>query len=164
MNNEREQNRQRKLNALTGREWDSQKQDENYNQRGGGSQFRRGMHGGVSGYVRRDFDEGRLDDTSATHLSPGYRGRGRGGRGGRGRALSSESWRDRSSSNEPSEQKATSPVSTGVNNETEVPALSAEAESPEDAATETSSRSADKSGSLSPMSDTWAGQVERKRK
>jgi hypothetical protein len=83
MDNEREQNRQRKLKAQTGREWDSQKREEDYNPRGGGSQFRRGMHGGVSGYARRDFDDGRSEDT--TNNADSQRGRGRGGRGGRGR-------------------------------------------------------------------------------
>ncbi|KAJ6160718.1 hypothetical protein N7470_004114 [Penicillium chermesinum] len=41
MDNEREKNRQRKLKAQTGREWDSEKREEDYNPRGGGSQFRR---------------------------------------------------------------------------------------------------------------------------
>ncbi|KAJ5776289.1 uncharacterized protein N7511_001300 [Penicillium nucicola] len=83
MDNEREQNRQRKLKAQTGREWDSQKREEDYNPRGGGSQFRRGMHGGVSGYARRDFDDGRAEETP--DHADSQRGRGRGGRGGRGR-------------------------------------------------------------------------------
>ncbi|KGO72482.1 hypothetical protein PITC_076590 [Penicillium italicum] len=83
MDNEREKNRQRKLKAQTGREWDSQKREEDYDPRGGGSQFRRGMHGGVSGAVRRDFEDARIED-AADH-SGGGRGRGRGGRGGRDR-------------------------------------------------------------------------------
>ncbi|KAI3143773.1 hypothetical protein CBS147326_777 [Penicillium roqueforti] len=82
MDSEREKNRQRKLKAQTGREWDSQKREEDYDPRGGGSQFRRGMHGGVSGAVRRDFEDGRSEDV-ADH-SNDNRGRGRGGRGGRG--------------------------------------------------------------------------------
>ncbi|KAJ5164409.1 uncharacterized protein N7500_006239 [Penicillium coprophilum] len=83
MDSEREKNRQRKLKAQTGREWDSQKREEDYNPRGGGSQFRRGMHGGVSGAVRRDFEEARSEN--AEDHSGGNRGRGRGGRGGRDR-------------------------------------------------------------------------------
>lgn len=83
MDSEREKNRQRKLKAQTGREWDSQKREEDYDPRGGGSQFRRGMHGGVSGAVRRDFEDARSED-AADH-SGGNRGRGRGGRGGRDR-------------------------------------------------------------------------------
>ncbi|KAJ5773094.1 hypothetical protein N7457_007990 [Penicillium paradoxum] len=83
MDNEREKNRQRKLKAQTGREWDSQKREEDYNPRGGGSQFRRGMHGGVSGHVRRDFEESRSEDVAEQPSS--HRGRGRGGRGGRER-------------------------------------------------------------------------------
>ncbi|CAI7570285.1 unnamed protein product [Penicillium glandicola] len=83
MDSEREKNRQRKLKAQTGREWDSQKREEDYNPRGGGSQFRRGMHGGVSGPVRRDFEDVRTEE--AADQSGGNRGRGRGGRGGRDR-------------------------------------------------------------------------------
>lgn len=37
MDKEREQNRQRKLKAQTGREWDSEKREDDYNPRGGGS-------------------------------------------------------------------------------------------------------------------------------
>ncbi|KAJ5513278.1 hypothetical protein N7463_002830 [Penicillium fimorum] len=83
MDTEREKNRQRKLKAQTGREWDSQKREEDYDPRGGGSQFRRGMHGGVSGAVRRDFEEARSE--AVADNSGGNRGRGRGGRGGRDR-------------------------------------------------------------------------------
>lgn len=83
MDSEREKNRQRKLKAQTGREWDSQKREEDYDPRGGGSQFRRGMHGGVSGAVRRDFEDARSEE--ANDHPGGNRGRGRGGRGGRDR-------------------------------------------------------------------------------
>ncbi|KOS37612.1 hypothetical protein ACN38_g11582 [Penicillium nordicum] len=83
MDSERERNRQRKLKAQTGREWDSEKREEDYDPRGGGSQFRRGMHGGVSGAMRRDSEEARPEE-AADHPG-GNRGRGRGGRGGRGR-------------------------------------------------------------------------------
>lgn len=55
MDSERERNRMRKLNALNGREWDATKQEEDYDPRGGKGQFRRGMHGGVSGHTRRDL-------------------------------------------------------------------------------------------------------------
>ncbi|RAL17351.1 uncharacterized protein BO97DRAFT_5106 [Aspergillus homomorphus CBS 101889] len=93
MDNERERNRQRKLQAFAGREWDAQKTEEDFNPRGGRGGFRRGMHGGVSGYTRRDF-EGQAADQPAGEPSEesraesprgGHRGRGRGGRGGRGR-------------------------------------------------------------------------------
>ncbi|PYI36601.1 hypothetical protein BP00DRAFT_110566 [Aspergillus indologenus CBS 114.80] len=93
MDNERERNRQRKLQAFAGREWDAQKKEEDFAPRGGRGGFRRGMHGGVSGYTRRDF-EGHAGDQPSGEAheeshgdSPrgGPRGRGRGGRGGRGR-------------------------------------------------------------------------------
>ncbi|KAF7591127.1 hypothetical protein BBP40_001966 [Aspergillus hancockii] len=67
MDNERERNRQRKLQALNGREWDSQKQEEDYNPRGGRGQYRRGMHGGVSGYTRRDLGDSQHSDEPDTH-------------------------------------------------------------------------------------------------
>lgn len=92
MDSERERNRQRKLNALNGREWDATKQEEDYNPRGGKGQFRRGMHGGVSGYTRRDFDDTRTSEDRQESSSGhgGHRGRGRGGaRGGRGGRTSS---------------------------------------------------------------------------
>lgn len=93
MDNERERNRQRKLQAFAGREWDAQKKEEDFNPRGGRGGFRRGMHGGVSGYTRRDFEGQPSDQPSGeVHEEPhgdsprgGHRGRGRGGRGGRGR-------------------------------------------------------------------------------
>lgn len=53
MDADRERNRQRKLEALNGREWDADKPEEQLSSRGGGGQFRRGMHGGVSGEIGR---------------------------------------------------------------------------------------------------------------
>ncbi|KAJ5537319.1 hypothetical protein N7513_010505 [Penicillium frequentans] len=118
MDKEREQNRQRKLKAQTGREWDSEKREDDYNPRGGGSQYRRGMHGGVSGQVRRDFD-GASEEPS--HTTPG-RGRGRGGRGGRGRGPSRGS-QERSSSKDQSDRKDSK--TPAVNDEADFPSLPA---------------------------------------
>lgn len=123
MDNEREQNRQRKLKAQTGREWDSQKREEDYNPRGGSSQFRRGMHGGVSGYTRNDFTDAVTDDVAGGNDSPG-RGRGRGGRGGRGRGPSRGPRGERASSKEPSD-KTGKKAAPGVNNEADFPSLPA---------------------------------------
>ncbi|KAK2734631.1 hypothetical protein FQN57_001625 [Myotisia sp. PD_48] len=84
---EREKNRQRKLNAQTGREWDAEKQPDPFPIRGrGGSAYRRGVHGAVLLNDR----EGVRDSTqpSEYHLrdiDPRGRGRAGGGRGGRGR-------------------------------------------------------------------------------
>ncbi|KAJ5226096.1 hypothetical protein N7468_007321 [Penicillium chermesinum] len=158
MDNEREKNRQRKLKAQTGREWDSEKREEDYNPRGGGSQFRRGMHGGVSGFARRDFDEGNPEE-SATHLSPG-RGRGRGGRGGRGRGPSRGPRGDRSPSKGPSEKADRKPA---VNNDAEFPSLP-----PGKPLEESEKPTAPKvvpptmeslESTFSPVSGTWADQV-----
>jgi hypothetical protein len=121
MDTEREQNRQRKLKAQTGREWDSQKREEDYNPRGGGSQFRRGMHGGVSGYARRDFEESRPEEAvdNAAH-----RGRGRGGRGGRGRGSPRGAPGERSSSKGLSGSMwAVSPAEPALEDKNEFPAL-----------------------------------------
>ncbi|RAK94989.1 uncharacterized protein BO80DRAFT_450602 [Aspergillus ibericus CBS 121593] len=164
MDNERERNRLRKLNALNGREWDAEKKEENYNGRGGGKQFRRGMHGGVSGYARRDFDsqpgEDLLNDDSQPHH---YRGRGRGGRGGRGRGghrgPRGETTLD-GASDQPttgkSKPEAPAPV---ITNELEFPALPGSEKKSGDGAPATPDLL--KSDSLSPVAGTsWAEQVE----
>jgi hypothetical protein len=148
MDNEREQNRQRKLKAVGGREWDSQKQEEDYSPRGGGSQFRRGMHGGVSGYARRDFDSRSPDDSTGD--SPSRRGRGRGGRGGRGRG--------RSPSAGPP-KKSPLPAAPDLNTEAEFPALPTESKNLE--TTSATGPALTKLDSLSPVrGGTWADQVE----
>ncbi|KAF3933387.1 hypothetical protein ABW19_dt0206042 [Dactylella cylindrospora] len=83
---EREQNRQRKLKALSNREWDVSKNEEDYNPSNYTNRSRRGAYGGVSGGVISNPDasysrEG--DGENAPHESPrGGRGRGRGGRRG----------------------------------------------------------------------------------
>ncbi|KAI9847498.1 MAG: hypothetical protein M1837_002399 [Sclerophora amabilis] len=93
MDSERERNRQRKMKAVQGREWDAEKNDEDMTSgRGRGSQFRRGAYGGVA----RDHGppDGGENIDAISSPSAGYsergdlsiRGpRGRGGRGGRGR-------------------------------------------------------------------------------
>ncbi|KAJ5835839.1 hypothetical protein N7447_001865 [Penicillium robsamsonii] len=122
MDTEREKNRQRKLKAQTGREWDSQKREEDYDPRGGGSQFRRGMHGGVSGAVRRDFEEARPEDV-ADHAG-GNRGRGRGGRGGRDRGSPRAPQGDRSRKGLSDSIYATpSPPAPGLDDKSAFPAL-----------------------------------------
>lgn len=158
MDSERERNRQRKLDALNGREWDATKQEEDYNPRSRKSQFRRGMHGGFSGYSRRDFDDGhsREDHSQNGH---GYRNRGR-GRGGRGRAYSRGPRRDSTPHDE------TPPPVPVVNNESDFPALPS---GPKDRPDETrpspgvKTESAEKpENTLSPVSGgaSWADQVE----
>lgn len=100
MMGERERNRQRKLGARGGREWDVEKEEEEVEGgargRGGGM---RGAHGGVVG-SRGDLGDGRFvrveDEQGQGQAQDGFeirgnadqgRGRGRGGRGrgGRGR-------------------------------------------------------------------------------
>ncbi|CAG8032463.1 unnamed protein product [Penicillium salamii] len=123
MDNEREQNRQRKLKAQTGREWDSQKREEDYNPRGGGSQFRRGMHGGVSGHARQDFEGSRVE--GAADNAGGQRGRGRGGRGGRSRGSPHAAPAERSANSKglSGSMWADSPAQPVVDDKDEFPAL-----------------------------------------
>lgn len=167
MDNERERNRQRKLDALKGREWDVVKREEDYNPRGGGSQFRRGMHGGVSGYARRDYDDSRSNDETS-HSDHSYhrgRGRGRGGRGGRGRRGLRGSREDSLPPNGSPKDPATSspkpaqPVPV-ITNESEFPSLPGGLKKEESAAAPTT-ETAD--SPLSPATGTWAEQVEASR-
>lgn len=89
MMGEREKNRLRKLKAQTGREWDAEKQEQDYDQRGGRGTGR-GAHGGVTGArtvnANQGFGGDRADYTDGSEYI--YReGANRGGdvRGGRGR-------------------------------------------------------------------------------
>ena len=91
MMGEREKNRLRKLKAMEGREWDAEKQEDDYAPRN--KAFGRGAHGGVVGQRdsaaggsggpgrdQDDYDDGR----EYLYREPRGRGRGRGGAGGRG--------------------------------------------------------------------------------
>ncbi|KAF3400600.1 hypothetical protein DPV78_005023 [Talaromyces pinophilus] len=167
MDNERERNRMRKLGAQTGREWDAEKKEEDYNgRRDRGSQFRRGMHGAVSGYVRRDqqadspetFDDVPESRGRGGGRGRGGRGRGRGGRGGRGDFANTQ---DR-----PAPQ-----IAPGISNETEFPSLPGK-QAPKGAAPPESTPTADKlsipavekiaspGSPFSPAEGTWAEQVD----
>lgn len=96
MMGEREKNRQRKLKAMEGREWDMQKQEADYDpraaaaaQRGG---FGRGANGGVvgardaGGASASGFGRDQEDYTDGREYLYRENNRGRGGRGGRGGA------------------------------------------------------------------------------
>ncbi|KAI4243054.1 MAG: hypothetical protein L6R40_003745 [Gallowayella cf. fulva] len=93
MDQEREKNRLRKLGAQGGREWDEGKEEQTVDPRRSG--YRRGAHGGASGYQSFgdrgvDLQPSQDDFPSGRGFGPrggrgrGDRGRGR-GRGGRGR-------------------------------------------------------------------------------
>jgi len=102
MNADRAQNRERKLGAISGREWDSEKQEEDIvdsKSRGPSSKYSRGANGGVAGargveagergvYQGGQIGRGRFGDQGVP--SHGVQGRrdpnfdGKGGRGGRG--------------------------------------------------------------------------------
>jgi hypothetical protein len=89
MMGEREKNRQRKLQAVGGREWDMEKKEEDFKEEG--RRARRGAHGGISGSKYATVTPAvapQPDDSSDGFQIRGHseRGRGRGrGRGGRGR-------------------------------------------------------------------------------
>ncbi|KAF2434245.1 hypothetical protein EJ08DRAFT_646678 [Tothia fuscella] len=86
MMGEREKNRQRKLQAVGGREWDTEKNEEDFRDTANDRKARRGAHGGIGGSRHASAASEQGED-----LIPGFqikgsaeRGRGR-GRGGRGR-------------------------------------------------------------------------------
>lgn len=170
MDSERERNRLRKLQALNGREWDSEKQDEPDSARGGRGRFR-GMHGGVSGYARRDFEGAQADEQTAdNHYShnnnhSNHRGRGRGGRGGRGRGNGRGGRTNDLLDGPAPEQKPTSspPV---INNERDFPSLPGSDKKDEAAPTIPAVEAAKIEASISPVSAngaSWAEQVESAR-
>jgi hypothetical protein len=169
MDGERERNRQRKLNAQAGRDWDAEKNQDDFNSsRGGRGQYRRGAHGGVQ------YDGGRTNGRSNDYENgvPGgfednqrdsYRGRGQGrgrGRGGgRGRGRGdfnfSQGGRDGQQNN---------PRTPAINVESEFPALP-----PGTKPTSSDGARDEKKGTPKPVetpqppamaTGTWADQVE----
>lgn len=98
MDMERAKNRERKIRAQGGREWDSEKTEADIvdgRSRGGSSQYTRGAHGGVRALDDSRYHRGGMGQDSGSHGTrdsipePSERGkrggRGGGGRGGRGR-------------------------------------------------------------------------------
>ncbi|KAL2870331.1 uncharacterized protein BJX67DRAFT_345244 [Aspergillus lucknowensis] len=162
MDTERERNRLRKLEALTGREWDADKPEDQFSSRGGRGQFRRGMHGGVSGYTRRGFEDSQAREETPDSNAPqphSSRGRGRGGRGGRGRGNHRGS-RDQPSDTTSQDKATPAPV---INNEVDFPSLPG-GDKKDTAAGESNPTPQDDSKPLSPVSGaTWADQVEAHR-
>lgn len=82
MMGEREANRQRKLKVMGGREWDAEKNEEDFKDEG--RRARRGAHGGVTG-SRHETLPSAVGDEVDDGRDGGQRGRGGRGRGGRGR-------------------------------------------------------------------------------
>lgn len=172
MVDERERNRQRKLGALGGRAWDVDKQEEDYNPRGNGSRFRRGVHGAVSGYARRDFldsngrstDETWPDDHNHSH----YRGGARGGRSGRNRGGPRGPRGESPSSNKTSTKPAPAPSESpkpvpATKDEAEFPALPESTSNKEETLDEAwnAAWTADTASRPStPGANTWAERVE----
>ncbi|KAL6238815.1 hypothetical protein BDW75DRAFT_200355 [Aspergillus navahoensis] len=160
MDNERERNRLRKLEALNGREWDADKPEEQFSGRRGRGQYRRGMHGGVSGYTRRAEEsqgDGELDNNSQPHdHAHDYRGRGRGGRGRGSRGRGGH----RGDKPDAPSQHEVAPPTPVMNNE-EFPSLPGG----EKKEKESVPASGESLKPLSPISGgTWADQVEAHEK
>ncbi|KAL3430432.1 hypothetical protein BDV09DRAFT_202196 [Aspergillus tetrazonus] len=161
MDNERERNRLRKLEALNGREWDADKPEEQFSGRGGRGQYRRGMHGGVSGYTRRVEEsqgDGELDPDTQPHDSGhGYRGRGRGGRGRGGRGRGGH----RGDKPDTTSQNKAAPPTPVITNEEEFPSLPGG----EKKEKESAPASGESLKPLSPVTGgTWADQMEAHEK
>ncbi|PGH07773.1 hypothetical protein AJ79_06161 [Helicocarpus griseus UAMH5409] len=175
MNGERERNRQRKLNAQTGREWDAEKDAVAFADSGrgrGGSMYRRGAHGGVAydggaGHtVAPGVEEPSLEGEGGYDAS-GFRGRrggGRGqrrGRGGRGRGdyFGKQQQQQLSNDGTTGSGAATQPAPPRVNVEEEFPALpgSSGGKGPD-----SGSGSKDNESVTTPISPhgTWADQME----
>lgn len=156
MDNERERNRQRKLGTLTGREWDVDKPEEQTRTRG--SQYRRGMHGGVSGYTRKGLGDSIYSQQEPLDDRDGNRGSAR-GRGGSGRG--GHHGQD-PADDTPSDVSPVKTPTSEVDNEADFPSLPGgekkEAGGKEQAGLDESSNS------LSPVTGgTWADQVESQR-
>ncbi|KAL4978789.1 hypothetical protein BDW66DRAFT_129563 [Aspergillus desertorum] len=163
MDNERERNRLRKLEALNGREWDAGKPEEQFSGRGGRGrgQYTRGMHGGVSGYTRRvEESQGdrELDNDSQPHdYGQGYRGRGRGGRGRGARVRGGH----RGGKPDALALDKAAPPTPVISNEEEFPSLPGGEKKEEESAPV----SGESLKLLSPISGgTWADQVEAHEK
>lgn len=142
MDSERAQNRQRKLKAVTGREWDATKQEEDYALRGRG--YRRGMHGAIAGHTHRDF-EARHAEGPARNQGGSRGRRGRGGR--RGRTHSVDSPSDRASGEVATEPAP--PAAPAMTSETDFPSLG-----------EIKDTLPEEGRSKSPVGTSWADQVE----
>ena len=139
MDSERERNSQRKLNAATGREWDVTKQEDDYNPRGGRSQYRRGMHGAVTGQTRRESDKQVSEPVRAQNNG---HGRGRGER---------PNWAEEPPTTKP-------PTAPKIDRESDFPSLPGGKKEEKPAGP---SPQPDKSESKSPgPQGTWADQVE----
>jgi hypothetical protein len=85
MMGEREKNRQRKLQAVGGREWDAEKNEEDFKEEG--RRAKRGAHGGIGGsrYASAAPAAPAATTTQQQESREGFEVRGVGERGGRGR-------------------------------------------------------------------------------
>lgn len=103
MMGEREKNRQRKLNALQGREWDFQKED---GFDGTGEERRRGATRGAHGGMATSRYATETDEGENVQQRGGGRGRGR-GRGGRGSSAPREGGREQRESRQAEQRPPT---------------------------------------------------------
>ncbi|KKY24384.1 hypothetical protein UCRPC4_g02494 [Phaeomoniella chlamydospora] len=109
MDNEREANRRRKMQAQGIREWDMEKNEEDFAGRGRGRNFMRGAHGGVRYDRSNNADQEPLDEYQQDSPFEGrVSGRGRGKRRGRGGRANGQEW-DSGISNGLADSKFASP-------------------------------------------------------
>ena len=169
MNGERERNRQRKLDAQTGRAWDAEKNEETLlNSRGRGSGYRRGMHGGIAHDVSRTGENPELEgDWESGRQHGNYRGRGpRGGRGGgrgRGRGRGGGFGRDtKTNATDDGSPQYTSGAQLSqpsFNSESDFPALPTGTDAPPKLDASVTAPSTDPASPATPAG-TWADQME----
>jgi hypothetical protein len=141
MDSERDQNRQRKLKAVTGREWDATKREEDYSPRGGRGGYGRGMHGAVAGTTRRDFEQ----PAEAPPMRGHNNQRGRRGRGGRRGSPHAERAPEEA-------DKQTPPPAPVMSSEKDFPALGGGDEKKEEPAVQSPA-----------VEDSWAEEMEAQR-
>lgn len=169
MDGEREKNRMRKLNAQTGREWDKEKNDEDFKDtRLGRGNFRRGAYGGVSYDGNRTYGRNWAEESQQAEAeSNGGRGsfapRGRGGRG-KGRSDRGRGRGDFQNANGAQTRKDARLPTPAIGKETEFPALpggDARASGTSGTKSNVSKHGETDISQPPPMTEgTWADQVE----
>jgi hypothetical protein len=156
MDTERAQNRLRKMAGMGGREWDSEKENDEFRARGRGGGYMRGAHGGVR-YDRErrdpalegeDVDLRQYEWNEDRGRGRGGRGRGRGGYRGRGDARNGNASERRQPDVNAEAEFPALPETARPKNDVKKPPRPAQARSTSDVLTATGGK------------ETWADQVE----
>jgi hypothetical protein len=156
MDTERAQNRLRKMAGMGGREWDSEKEIDEFRGRGRGGGYMRGAHGGVR-YDRErrdpvlegeDMDLRQYEWNEDRGRGRGGRGRGRGGYRGRGDARNDNANERRQPDVSAEAEFPALPERAKPKNDVKRPPRPAQARTTSDVLTNTDGK------------ETWADQVE----